>query len=122
VRGVDPPRIDQLISQGYGVFGRIEEFLESNEKTLSVFLGSLNRLMLDLQKVIDKTDQKKLAVFLEDLYRITGDIKTMTAHITGPDGQKAFEKITELIDRAHEIDKDSVKKFFQEEGIRARVF
>ncbi|MBI1859680.1 MAG: MCE family protein [Deltaproteobacteria bacterium] len=122
IRAVDPPRIDQLLSQGYGVFGRVQEFLEQNEKSVTSFLNQLARVMDDTAKVLEKSDRKKIGQVIDNLSQITSDLRFMTEKIRGPQGEEFFDRLMVLIERAHEIDKPTLKKFFQEEGIRARVF
>lgn len=122
IRAVDPPRIDQLLSQGYGVFGRIQDFLDQNEKTVTVFLNQLARFMADTSKILEKADREKLTLLLDNLSQVVSDVRTLTGQLGSQKGHEFFEKLDVLIDRAHEIDKPTLKKFLQEEGVRARVF
>ena len=122
VRAVDPPRIDQLLSQGYGVFGRIQDFLEQNEKTVTGFLNQLARLMNDTTKMLEKSDRQKIGKLIDDFTQITGDVRFMTEKLRGPQGAEFFDRLMGLVERANEIDKPALKKFLQEEGIRARMF
>jgi len=60
VRGVDPPRIDQLLSQGYGVFGKILAFLERNERTFDGLLGDAEKLLSEIAKSLSGAEKKRL--------------------------------------------------------------
>lgn len=122
VRGVDPPRIDQLLSQGYGVFGRIQEFLEQNEKVVTDFLSQTTKLLTDANKLLKGDDKKKFINLVENLNVITDDVKQLTRRLTTKEADDAYGELRELIRRAHQADKSTLKKFFQEEGIRARIF
>ncbi len=122
IRAVDPPRIDQLLSQGYGVFGRIQDFLEQNEKTVTGFLSQLAGLMSDATKLMEKTDREKLGKLLDDMAQITADVRHLSSQLRGPGGEEFFERLMVLIERAHDIDKPALKKFLQDEGVRARIF
>ena len=122
VRGVDPPRIDQLLSQGYGVFGRVQEFMEQNERTISEFLDQLNRMMTDFNKILKGGERKKVVDFIDNLNGLTSDMRILAQQLNEPKAQEAFDKLYEMIRRAYNIDKDELKKFFQDEGIRARIF
>ncbi len=122
VRGVDPPRIDQLLSQGYGVFGRIQDFIEQNERTITDFLAQTNKLMGEANKLMKGDDKRRLFTLIDNLNLITDDMKKLTHRLTTPEADEAYTEMRELIRRAHQVDKDGLKKFFQEEGIRARIF
>src|SRR5690606_34377143 len=56
VRGEDPPRIDQLISQGYGLAGKIMEFVESNEGSVIETINMMNKLVGNLNKLLKEVD------------------------------------------------------------------
>lgn len=122
IRAVDPPRIDQLLSQGYGVFGRIQEFLDQNEKSVTSFLNLMAKLMADTTKVLEKADKEKIIALLDNLSHITSDVRYLTEQLRGQRSAEFFDKLQTLIDRAHDIDKPALKKFLQEEGVRARIF
>lgn len=115
VRGVDPPRIDQLLSQGYGVFGKIEDFLEENEATVTEFLK-------DLSGFLKRKDWKNLMALLDNANGVAGDLRAVTRRLRSPEAQVVLDKLYEMVNRAHAIDKETLKKFLQEEGIRARIF
>jgi phospholipid/cholesterol/gamma-HCH transport system substrate-binding protein len=122
VRGVDPPRIDQLLSQGYGVFGRIMDFMDENEKTLTEFLGGMRDLITDANKLLKGRERQKLVTLIDNLNAVTGDFHEFSMRMKNPETQKFYEQVFDLVDRAHSVDKPVIKKFLQEEGIRARIF
>ncbi|RME14256.1 MAG: MCE family protein [Bdellovibrio sp.] len=126
VRGVDPPRIDQLISQSYGLAGKIFDFVKKSEGSFTNTLHTMNRLVVNFDRVLthmehvsEKTDINEL---LQNMVQISGDMAALTKYIRTKEGQKTLSLMHELIWRLKDVDKKSVKKFFQEEGIRARVF
>lgn len=122
VRGVDPPRIDQLLSQGYGVFGRIQEFLEENEKTVTEFLSNTTKLLGEANKVLKAGDKQRFFALIENLALMTDDMKRLTRRLVTDDAEETYGQIRDLIRRAHSVDRDALKKFFQDEGIRAKIF
>ncbi|NBY19915.1 MCE family protein [bacterium] len=122
VRGVDPPRIDQLLSQGYGVFGRIMDFMDANEKTLTEFLTGMQELISDANTLLKGRERKKLVTLLDNLNAVTSDIHEFSLRLKNPETQKFYEQVFDLVERAHQIDKPVIKQFLQEEGIRARIF
>ena len=141
VRGVDPPRIDQLLSQGYGVFGRIQDFLNDNEKVITEFLANMTHLLADANKLL-KTDERhritslveslvdlfqkenttKFLALVDNLNKVSGDMKHLTSGLQTEEAKKMYQELLDLVERAHAIDKQSLKKFLQEEGIKARMF
>jgi phospholipid/cholesterol/gamma-HCH transport system substrate-binding protein len=122
VRGVDPPRIDQLLSQGYGVFGQIQDFIEENQETLGEFLTELNGFLKEANQLLKGKDRRKLLQLVDNLNDLTGDLKGLTHRLNDEKTKETIEQLSELIRRAHSIDKPVLKKFLQEEGIKARIF
>lgn len=122
VRGVDPPRIDQLLSQGYGVFGKILSFLERNEKTFDGLLGDAEKLLGEVAKTLSGSEKKRLFTLVENLGGLAGDLRVLAKNLNDPKAQRTFEQLGDLVERLHTIDKRTLQKFLQEEGVRARVF
>ena len=122
VRGVDPPRIDQLLSQGYGVFGRIQDFLDQNEAVVTDFLTQTTRLLKDANSLLKGEDKAKFFALVDNLISVTGDMKMVSRHLNDPENHRLIQELRDLVDRAHTIDKPALKKFLQDEGIRARIF
>ncbi|NBX75795.1 MAG: MCE family protein [Proteobacteria bacterium] len=122
VRGMDPPRVDQLLSQGYGVFGRVQEFLERNENTMQELLTSVHSLMTDTNSILKKLDRKKVSQLIENLNTVSANVAVLSQQLRSPKSSKFIDQLADLVDRAHEIDKPALQKFLQEEGVRARIF
>lgn len=122
VRGVDPPRIDQLLSQGYGVFGRIMDFMDENEKTLTEFLEGMRQLIGDANTLLKGRDRQKAVSLIENLSAVAADLHELTRRMKNPENQKFYDQVYDLVDRVHQVDKPVIKQFLQEEGIRARIF
>ena len=122
VRGVDPPRVDQLLSQGYGVFGRIMDFMDENEKTLTEFLSGMKDLIADANKLMKGRERQKLISLIENLNAVTSDIHELSTRLKNPETKKFYDQVYDIVDRVHSVDKPVIQKFLQEEGIRARIF
>ncbi len=125
VRGEDPPRIDQLISQSYGLAGKIIEMLEKNEGSLSNTVSQIDRLLTNFNKtlvLLDKTrSNKDLDRMLGNMIVITDNIAFLTTQLRGKKAEDTYDLIHKLIWRLEPLDQDAIKKFFQEQGIRARI-
>ncbi len=122
VRGEDPPRIDQLLSQGYGVFGKLQEFLESNEKLISEFLTQAKGVLDDANKILKRKDREKLFTLLDNMVAITSDVKGLTQSLSDEKSKQFFDHLVEMMARLHGVDKEALKKFLQDEGVRVRIF
>lgn len=122
VRGMDPPRVDQLLSQGYGVFGRVQEFLERNENTMQELLTNVHSLMTDTNAVLKKLDRRKVSQLVDNLNTVSSNLAVLTQQLRTPKSSKFVDQLADLVDRAHQIDKPTLQKFLQEEGVRARIF
>ncbi|MCB0343337.1 MAG: MCE family protein, partial [Bdellovibrionales bacterium] len=126
VRGVDPPRIDQLISQSYGLAGKILEFVETNEGSVIDTINTLNKLVVNfdqLLKQLESTSSKAdLIKLLRNMTVLTDDLVYFTGELRGPEGQKTLKLVNQLIWRLDELDAKAIKKFLQDEGIKAKLF
>lgn len=126
VRGIDPPRIDQLISQSFNLAGKIHEILEKNEGDITKSIKLLNELSSNINKTMEKIDNSKVfktnvSELINNLIQITGDVKKLTAKTQTEEGKKTLELLHKLLRRLEGLDKEAVKKFFQKEGIRTRL-
>jgi len=125
VRGEDPPRIDQLISQSYGLAGKIIELVEKNEGSVSSVISQVDRLMTNFNKtlsLLDKTSKNKdMARLLDNAIKISDDMAYLTGELRTKKSQDTFSLVHKLLFRLEPLDGPALKKFFQEEGVRARV-
>jgi len=126
VRGEDPPRIDQLISQSYGLAGKILEMVEKNEGSVVNTLEQMNALVTNLNKTLDlieKTSKnKEVARILSNVAVMTDDLTILTSRLRGPDAEKTLDLIYRLIWRLEKLDEESIRTFLQKEGIKAKLF
>ena len=125
VRGEDPPRIDQLISQSYGLAGKIIQIIEKNEGSLTNTVAQIDRLLTNFNKtlvLLDKTrSNKDVERVLNNMIVITDNVAYLTTQLKSKKSEDTFELLNKLIWRLEPLDKDAIKKFFQQEGIRARI-
>lgn len=125
VRGEDPPRIDQLISQSYGLAGKIIELVEKNEGSVSSVISQVDRLMTNFNKtlaLLDKTSKNKdMGRLLDNAIKISDDMAYLTGELRTKKSQDTFSLVHKLLFRLEPLDGPALKKFFQEEGVRARV-
>lgn len=124
-RGEDPPRIDQLISQSYGLAGKIIEIVEKNEGSVGNAISQIDRLVTNFNKtltLLDKTSKnKEVARLLDNAVKISDDMAYLTGKLRSEKSQETFELVQKLLFRLEPLDGPAIKKFFQEEGVRARI-
>jgi len=83
VAGVDPPRIDQLISQSFNLAGKIQDLIERNKGDITKSIELLYKLSNNLNKTLEKIDQSKvlskdLASLITNLMDMTSDLRELT--------------------------------------------
>ena len=126
VRGEDPPRIDQLISQSYGLAGKIMQMVQNNEGSVVDTIRMMNDLVSNLNKLLKQVDQtaanKETAAIIKNLGTVVSDLAFFTQKLRGSDGQKSLELLNQLLWRLKDLDAPAIHKFLQEEGIRAKMF
>lgn len=126
VRGEDPPRIDQLISQSYGLAGKIFEFVENNESSVIDTIQMMNNLVTNLNRLLRQVDKtagdKEIQAMIKNMTHLTGDMAYFSGQLRTEDGEKTIKLMKELLWRLEGLDAEAIRKFLQQEGIRARMF
>lgn len=126
VRGEDPPRIDQLISQSYGLAGKIIEIVNKNEGSATNLISQLDKMMTNFNKtlsLLDKTSKNpEVSKLLNNAIKISDDVAYLTGQLRTKKAEDSFSLMHKLLFRLENLDGPAVKKFFQEEGIKARMF
>lgn len=115
IRGIDPPRFDQLLSQGMGFFGELSHILEENRDGIEKTAKALNRAGIALESLTDKLspeDIQKLRRILARLDRISADTEVVMSQMRQDLGptlrsvRKTLEDARPLIVRADKLLKD----------------
>lgn len=126
VRGEDPPRIDQLISQSYGLAGKIIEMVEKNEGSVTNTIAQLNTLVTNFNKtliLVDKTSKNKdISRLLDNAIKISDDVAYLTGGLRSKKAEDTYELLHKLLFRLEPLDGPAIRKFLQQEGVRARIF
>ncbi len=126
VRGEDPPRIDQLISQGYGLAGKFMEIVDKNEGSVTNLIKQLDHLVVNFNKtlvLIDKTTKNKdIARLLENTVKISDDLLYLTGKLRSKPAEDTYDLVHKLLFRLDPMDGPMIRKFLQQEGIKARLF
>jgi phospholipid/cholesterol/gamma-HCH transport system substrate-binding protein len=127
LRGIDPPRIDQLISQSFDLAGKIKAVIEENEGDITKSIKLLYELSGNINKTIQAIDKSKmfksdLSLLIGNLIDITADVKNLTSKTQSEEGKKTLDLLYKLLWRLEPMDKEAIHQFLQKEGIRARLF
>lgn len=126
MRGEDPPRIDQLISQSYGLAGKILEFVEKNEGTVTGAIERMDRLVTNLNKTLVLMDRvtrdQDISKLIGNLVKISDDVASVSGQLTTQDAKKTYDLIYRLPWRLDKLDDKAIKDFLQKEGIKAKIF
>lgn len=126
VRGEDPPRIDQLISQSYALAGKILELVNKNELSVVQTIETLNRLVVNFDKMLKQLERtskdRDVVRIVKNLGTLMDDGAYFSQKLRSPEGQRTISLINDLIRRLEPLDAAAVKKFLQTEGIRAKLF
>ena len=127
VAGVDPPRIDQLISQSFDLAGKIKDIVDENKGDITRSIELLYKLSGNLNKTLEWVD--KSAIFKTDLSKLVGnliaitqDIRVVTDKTHTPEGEKTLKLLYQLLWRLEPLDSKTIKTFLQKEGIKVQLF
>lgn len=126
-RGIDPPRIDQLISQSYSLAGKILQMVDDNEGDVVHIIKNIDKLVTNVNKALSiltkaKGGESEFASLVTNLNQIAGDVAHVSGKLRSKEANESIHLLYKLLWRLEELDKEAIKKFFQEEGIRAKLF
>jgi phospholipid/cholesterol/gamma-HCH transport system substrate-binding protein len=127
VAGVDPPRIDQLISQSFDLAGKLKDMVDENKGDITRSLELMYKLSGNLNKTLSWVD--KSAVFKTDLSKlvdnviaITSDVRKITDQVHTPEGEKTLKLLYGLLWRLEPLDSKTIRGFLQKEGVKVHFF
>lgn len=127
IAGVDPPRIDQLISQSFNLAGKIQDLIEQNKGDITHSIELLYKLSNNLNRTLEKVDQSKilskdLAQLITNLMEVTADIHDATKNLRTTEGQKTLKLLHDILWRLEPLDSDRIRTFLQKEGVKVKIF
>jgi len=128
IRGIDPPRVDQLISQGYGIFGDLRALLNENKGDLKDIFTSLNDLAKNLNKLMGgmNADQRKqLNTLLTNLASASGDLREGLAlfaqagrRMDQTGARETWLSLQRLVAKADAIQLNDIRRLMLEDGVK----
>ena len=127
VAGVDPPRVDQLISQSFDLAGKIKDLVSENKGDITRSIELLYKMSGNLNKTLEWVD--KSAIFKSDLSKlignliaITGDARKVSTQLQSPEFEKTLKLLYSLLWRLEPLNSSEIKDFFQREGVKVQFF
>ncbi len=127
VAGVDPPRIDQLISQSFDLAGKIKDIIDENKGDITRSIELLYKLSGNLNRTLEYVDRSKffktdLSKLIDNLIAVTGDVRKVTEKVDSPEGKKTLDLLYRLLWRLEPLDPPAIQKFLQQEGVKVKIF
>ncbi|MCM2279439.1 MAG: MlaD family protein [Oligoflexia bacterium] len=127
VAGVDPPRIDQLISQSFDLAGKIKDIVDENKGDITRSIELLYKLSGNLNKTLDWVDRSRifrtdLSKLVDNLIAITSDVRRITDKTHTPEGERTLKLLHELLWRLEPLDSKNIRTFLQKEGVKVQMF
>lgn len=126
VRGEDPPRIDQLISQSYGLAGKVIEIIEKNEGNVTSMITQLDKLITNFNKtlvLLDRTSKNPdISHLLNNAIKISDDMVYLTGQMRTKKAEETYALIHKLLFRLEDLDGPMIRKFLQQEGVKAKIW
>lgn len=127
-RGIDPPRIDQLISQGYGIFGDLRTLFNENKGDIKEILATVNELTKNLNRLVGSTtieQRKQFQTLLTNFAAMSGDLRDVTSSISSGmtfirenGGKESWLALRSTIKKADNISIQDVRKLMLEDGMK----
>ncbi len=125
-RGIDPPRLETLISQSFNLAGKILDLVEKNEDKIGEMIDTSNHLIANFNRTLIMLDRMsepgKMMKLIDNLTVITENLRNMSSKINSADAEKSIEIINRLLEKLDKIDEKTIRKFLQEDGIKAKLF
>lgn len=127
VAGIDPPRIDQLLSQSFDLAGKIAELVEENKGDIGKTIELLLKLSENVNKTLSWVDKSgafksDIGKLVENLIQITSDVRVVTDKFHSPEGERTLKLLHELLWRLEPLDSKNIRKFLQKEGVLVHFF
>ncbi len=128
-RGIDPPRIDQLISQSYGIFGDIRDFFNENKGDLKGFVTVLTDLFKNMNTLLATAtpeQRRKFNQLLTNFAEMSEDLKHTMSSVKGGlqtieangAGKEAWANFSTLLKKGSKIDVDDIRRLMLEDGVK----
>jgi len=125
-RGIDPPRIDQLISQGYGIFEDVRGFFNENKEDLKEMLQMMNSLASNMNLLIGgKGGSQKLPATAKELRLLTNELLSLVsrankglAYMESNGVGRTWANFNDLLDKGNRVHINDLRRLMMEDGVK----
>lgn len=131
LRGVDPPRVDQLLSQGYGFAADLREFWNSNKGDLKEIFTTINDLTRNLNRLLSSAtpeQRKHLSALIANFADMSADLKSSVAMINGGllyvrdhGGPDTYNHFSNLLGKGDRIKLNDIRRLMLEDGVKVNL-
>lgn len=118
LRGIDPPRIDQLISQGYGMFEDFRDFFNENKDDFQDLLAALNH-------VVGKGNTDTIISGARELRKLSSELTVLVRRVNKgalyleENGVGAsYMDLKSLLRKANLIHVNDLRRLMLEDGVK----
>jgi ABC-type transporter Mla subunit MlaD len=127
LRGIDPPRIDQLISQGYGLFEDFRDFFNENKSDLKDMLAMLNSLSANMNLLIggQNGQGQKLSGGARELRELSSQLLLLVSRVNKglnyveDNGVGAtWTDMRQLLHKGNRIEVNDLRRLMLEDGVK----
>lgn len=126
--GIDPPRVDQLFSQSYGIFGDLRDFFSANKEDLKEILASLNSLSSNLNRLVGSAtpkERQQIRTLIENFSAMSTDLRytvsklrSGTDHMSENGAAEFWNHLSRIARKTDNIGKDDIRKLLLEDGVK----
>jgi len=123
-RGVDPPRIDQIFSQGLGVFGDLRRFYQDNKGDIRGMLTTMNDLTKNLNRLFSSSnpeERQHISTILRNVSSITDDVRDTMTLVRRGATSKDWELVSSLLTKANTIHVNDIRRLMLEDGVKINL-
>jgi phospholipid/cholesterol/gamma-HCH transport system substrate-binding protein len=124
LRGVDPPRVDQLLSQGYGIAGDLRKFWNENKGDMKEIFTTLNDLTRNLNRLLASAtpaQRKQISAILENLAGVTGKANAALDYMEANGGKATWDSMNNLFSKADKIKLNDIRRLMLEDGVKVNL-
>jgi phospholipid/cholesterol/gamma-HCH transport system substrate-binding protein len=122
IRGVDPPRVDQIISEGYAVFKTVNDVIGDVKPELTQFVKQLKSFLAGINETLAALPESEKRAFAKNMMQLINNLATVSGSLTTKDTKELMGIIKRLMRRLDKLNEKNIREFLQEEGIRAKIF
>ena len=126
--GIDPPRVDQLFSQSFGIFGDLRGLLNENKQDIKEIVKSMTELSQSLNQLLGgrtPEQRKQISQFLTNMVQMSSDGRELVSKLNAAldyasanGAKESWKDLTTGLAKASRIERNDVRRLFLEDGVK----